>query len=884
MGKEARTKARVGTGKSDGELKRPLFVGRDAERRALDSALDRARRFQAPQLVTVVGALGMGKTRLLDEWLLGVWTAGGVRIVRAAAPDPAEAGPQEPFALIGAALRARFGITGEPDGDALGTLRAEMGRVFQDRRVSEMASLLSRFLGLEAVESPLAQTLSARPEHEIDLARAVLCRFLEQDSAKQPMVLVLDGLQFADDGSLDVLAKLPGELGEAPLCVVGAARPELLLRRPEWWRGDGSHVRIELGPLCRPEQIAFIRATLATDSLAAGLAERAQIESGGNPFLLEQLLRVYRQHGMLVAETAEAWTFDAMRAGREHMVMTVEEAAQARIGALTAAERDVLARGAATGSTFWTGCVVALGRIAAEPLDPTAVFAPDQTIDEIRRTLGSLAERDYLVMVASAAVPGETEWAFKHPLERGLVAGAVDPELQRVRKRFAAQWLETRLGAGRDDRLELLGGLYEEGGDGRRAAYCLVTAADQARERLRLERARGLYLRGVRLLDVDDAIAKMDALFKLGDVAARIGRAREALGHFNQMLRLAWRLDLPAKGGAAHDRIGRLHRALGEYRRAQAHLGLARQLFEVAGDLPGIASVLDDIGRVHLLTGNPLAAMDCHRRALAVRDRIGDRLGRSLTLAWMGQVEREAGDLQVAARHFAEALDLRRAAGDRAGIVACLYGLGGIERDLGHGEKAIAMLEEARRMAEKLGERLSQCRIEIEIGDCRLSEGKPRDALKLFKRAKEMARRFAARRLLAEATRGAAEAMVSLGLTLDARDEARAALEIADSIGSPPLRGAALRVLASAVGLGVPGDAELGGAREMFDKAIEVLEIAGAELELGRALAAYAEFEERTGRESAARDLRKQADSIRDRARASGRRRVLTDSAGVAAP
>src|SRR6185436_18165024 len=114
----------------------------------------------------------------------------------------------------------------------------------------------------------------------------------------------------------------------------------------------------------------------------------------------------------------------------------------------------------------------------------------------------------------------------------------------------------------------------------------------------------------------------------------------------------------------------------------------------------------------------------------------------------------------------------------------------------------------------------------------------------------------------AEATRGAAESMVSLGLTLDARDEARSAFEIAETIGSPPLRGAALRVLASAVGLGVPGDADLGGAREMFDKAIEVLESAGAEMELGRTLAAYAEFEERTGRESAARDLRKQADAI----------------------
>jgi hypothetical protein len=57
----------------------------------------------------------------------------------------------------------------------------------------------------------------------------------------------------------------------------------------------------------------------------------------------------------------------------------------------------------------------------------------------------------------------------------------------------------------------------------------------------------------------------------------------------------------------------------------------------------------------------------------------------------------------------------------------------------------------------------------------------------------------------------------------------------------------------------------------MFDRAVEVLTNAGAELELGRTLAAYADFEERTGRDSAASELRRQANLIRDRARRSGR-------------
>ena len=106
----------------------------------------------------------------------------------------------------------------------------------------------------------------------------------------------------------------------------------------------------------------------------------------------------------------------------------------------------------------------------------------------------------------------------------------------------------------------------------RRAAYCFLSAAGLARARLPLEDAYGLYQRAIGLLGDDDAVAKIDALHAAGDLAARLGRTRESIGHFQQFLRLAWWLDLPAKGGAAHDRLGRLHGLLGEHAAALGHL------------------------------------------------------------------------------------------------------------------------------------------------------------------------------------------------------------------------------------------------------------------------------------------------------------------------
>ncbi len=852
------------------------FIGREREFGALDSALERALKLRVPQFVTVLGPLGIGKTRLWAEWLAEV-SGPGLRVARVAlaalGADPRGGN------LVGALLRRRFGITDELGPEAaLVTFRTEMQRVFGNRRVAEVAALLGRFLGFDLKESPLSKALATTTDQGMDMVRAVLCRFFEQDARESPIVLAIDDIHLADDESLDILERLPAELGEAAVVVLMTARGELLERRPDWGVTEGSTC-IELSPLGRSDIDGMVRSVLdarPTDALPAALLDRAAAACDGNPYLLELVLHDDVRRGALGAQVRDGtrtWRFDADRASPDPMSPGWSQEGQegdGRLASLSRLELEVLGRASTFGPIFWTGGVVALGRLGAAPIDPVAVFGPDPAILEIRSVLNELATRDLLVAAPESSLPGDAEWSFKHPSDVELLLGRLDGNLVAERHRFAAQWLESRGGAGRETRLEMLGRLYERGGDLRRAAYCFLSGADDARRRAESEHARALYMRAVALMGMDDAVAKMDALYALGDLASRLGRTREALVHFQEMLRLAWRLDLPAKGGAAHGRLGRLHATLGEHGAAVTHLDVARQLFEVAEDQPGIASTLDDIGRVHLLGGAPEASLECHRAAFQVRDRLGDDRGKGLALARMGQVEHETGDLIAAEGHIRQAIELRRRAGDRQGMVASLLDLGALERDLGRVEQAINILEDGQALARELGERLYECSIDIALGDCWLTQARPNDARPYFQAAKEIARQFGAKLLVAEASRGLAESELARGAALEARDEARAAFEMAEKIGAPPLAGAALRVVASAVGMGAPGDAELGGAREMFDRAIEILSNAASELELGRALAAYAEFEERAGRRAVARDLRRQADLIREKTRTVG--------------
>ena len=350
------------------------LIGREAERRGLNAALDRTLRFEAPQFVTLIGSAGIGKSRLLAEWLKEVGERRDFRTVFVSAVGDMPKG--EPGGVLGHLLRARIGITAELDKDAtLALFREELQAVFGDRRGSEMAGLLGAFIGLTPAGSPLVQSLAMRPEQQAELSRAVLCRFLEEDARQRPMLYVIDDAHLADDDSLELLTRLRADLGETTLVLVMAARPELLVRRPNWSRVEGSHIRMDLGGLAPLEMDVFIKCALAAEELAPGLAERAAVESGGNPSLLIELLGAYHEHGILACNTQEAWLFDGGRAEHERPILSAEVKASARVSELSPSERDLLTRAAAMGNIFWTGGLIALGRLGSEPAMRTKTLA-----------------------------------------------------------------------------------------------------------------------------------------------------------------------------------------------------------------------------------------------------------------------------------------------------------------------------------------------------------------------------------------------------------------------------------------------------------------------------------------------------------------------------
>ncbi len=850
------------------------IIGRDEELGQLDAIFLRAVDYQAPQLVTVLGPAGVGKSRLVSEWLgrlLGrqpAGTPGRPRVYRGRAI--ANGGS---YALVQRLLRDRFAIIeSDDDTQRLEKVRVQVTDVFHDRRMTEVMHFLGRFLDLKTADNAFIRAVSFGDDHRHDeaIARTVLRRFLELDAERSPIILSFDDLHLADDFSLDLLSELAEGLGGSPVMLLAAGRPELFVRKPGWGQGNVDHTRVDLNALRGEDAAKMLRTVLAkAEPLPPALVEDGVELTSGNPYFIEELVRLFLANGAIsVMQTneGERWRIDAARAAQVELPMSVESAIQARIAALSHGERDLLERAATLGSVFWLGALVVLGRDGGIPVSHTTssgAFGIEERA-RIEAALEELVERDYLLQMPDSSVPGETEYIFKHNLEHDLVLRLITPDRARRFYRRAAEWLETRMP--RDgqsgEQLEYLAALYERGGFVTRAAEVYFAAADKARARYANGAAVELYERGLKLVGAEEALVRMDPLHNYGDVLQRSGRLGDALGAFNQMLDVAYRLDHVSKCGAALGRIARIHRARGEFDDAERYLTQALTLFRSSGDIRGVAGVEDDFGRVAFLRGAYTDALERHARALDLRRALGDKRSIALSLHNLALAHQASGGHGQAMVRFQEALGLRREVGDQQGMVHSFLAVATAWRDRDEPRRAVDVLEEARALAERTGERLEEAAILTRLGEALAQLSLRNDALARLDQAIELCETFGDRLLESEALRLRAEIMLELGDYRAAREAGTHALTLADQLGSRSASALAHRVLGAVCSRGGFSDDDARMADEHFKHAIDTLRSLGAELELARTYHWYSRVLDRRGDRDNADQFADQAGEI----------------------
>jgi class 3 adenylate cyclase len=454
------------------EAATPL-VGRIRELEALKGALTRAQQQASPELVTLVGVPGIGKSRLVTELFAWVEQEPELTVFwRQGRSLPYGEGVS--YWALAEMVKAQTGIleTDDPS-DAEGKLTATLEDLL-DEDVEWVETHLRPLIG----QATSGDGESDRREE----AFAAWRRFFEALADRHPLVLVFEDIHWADDGLLDFIEHLVDWVTGVPMLILCTARLELLERRPNWGGGKLNAATIAVAPLTDDETAALISALSERPLLEAETQSALMARAGGNPLYAEQFVRMLE----------ERETLDDLP-----LPESVQGIIAARLDALQPEEKALLQDAAVVGKVFWVG-----------------VLLTDGERGTIEKRLHALERKEFVQRARRASVAGELEFGFKHLLVRDVAYGQI-PRAERADKHLrVAEWIES-LGRPEDQAemvahhylsaLELRRAAGRENGDlMERARVALREAGDRAAALNALQQAQRYYAEALTLTSDDD--------------------------------------------------------------------------------------------------------------------------------------------------------------------------------------------------------------------------------------------------------------------------------------------------------------------------------------------------------------------------------------------
>ena len=395
------------------------FVGRERELRLLLETFGRVRDERRPHLFTVLGVAGIGKSRLVREALAGFAEASAVRILRGRCLPYGKGITYWPIIEI---LQEDAGITLEDDREtALGKMERRVTSLIPDathRRT--VGNRLAVLLGLE--QPTVSMGGVAATQVDLELGWAVR-QYLQAVAAQQPVVTVIDDLQWAEPAVIRLLERTALRATEHPILLLCVARPELSETHPGWGSGPVNATSITLNVLSSAETSTLISRLLEVDELPSSLRQRLVERSEGNPLFCEEFLRMLIDDMRLV-RVEERWR--AAVEGEVRVPESIHAILAARLDGLSEGPKRTLQAASVIGERFTAGQLRALLSdtdidLALEDLVLKGLVVEGETSAE----LGQLKFKHLLIRdVSYEAVPknerAEFHARFEHYIEQEL--------------------------------------------------------------------------------------------------------------------------------------------------------------------------------------------------------------------------------------------------------------------------------------------------------------------------------------------------------------------------------------------------------------------------------------------------------------------------------
>jgi class 3 adenylate cyclase/tetratricopeptide (TPR) repeat protein len=592
-------------------VSRGRVVGREAELGQLAAAWERVAGERCALLVSVIGEAGIGKSRLIDEFLRGL--EGKAAIYSGRCLPYGEGITYWPVIEV---FKDIAGIHREDDDAA--TAR-KLGSLIESLPTDDSDEV--RTIAV-AVSNVVGASTTPQGRYTVDeITRAELHwgiqRVFELLAVDRPLTLVFEDLHWADPTFLELLQGLAEDTAGSPILLLTSARAEIREAFPHLASSGDGRVAVELAPLSRAQGAALLAELVSAETTPTGPLETLVENAGGNPLFLEETVRMLMEAGVL--EAGGRVTQDLAELP---VATSVQALISSRLDRLPSLEKRIGQHASVVGVTFWSGAVAHVAGGGAH----------------LSTGFDGLERRGFILPHESSTVTNEREYSFRHVLIRDVAYSQL-PKGRRVELhvRFA-DWVDAIPGAGAE-LVEIAAYHLEQAcryareiarspfpPPIARAVDQLIRSGGRAERREGYREAERFYARALDVVghEEPELLAKTQlhhagALVALGELARASEELVDVADHARQLGRLDLRAAALVELGDIDQRQGRAadaRRRLDEATVLAADLGDRRLQVRAAFVFAGLRA--DFFGAYEEATADL-------RRSVALAEELGDR-------------------------------------------------------------------------------------------------------------------------------------------------------------------------------------------------------------------------------------------------------------------
>jgi class 3 adenylate cyclase/tetratricopeptide (TPR) repeat protein len=736
------------------------FVGREGELEALLAALRQATR-RSGQVVALIGEPGVGKSRLV--WEFNHQQGGPERLVLECGAVPY--GRTTPYGPVVELLRDYFHVDVH---DGTPTIRDKvldrchvLGEILRP-----LTSALLELLDVP-VEDPAWRAFD--PPQRRQRTLEALQSLLLAESRRQPVVLVVEDLQWIDTETRAFLDSLVGNIREAGFLLIVTCRPEY---HPGWASAEHYTERL-VPPLPALSVEVLLDTLLGHDGSLAPLKRLLINRIEGNPFFLEESVQTLAETGVLVGAPGDYRLARALTTIQ--IPATVHAVLASRIDRLMPSQKRLLQTAAV------------LGRDVELPVLRAITEEPDEAL---RRDLAHLQAADLLYEKYPLPDPAYT---FKHALTHEVAYQSLLHERRRALHARIVEAIETLYADRLGEQVERLARHAFLGESWAKALAYLRRSGSKAAARSAHSEAVVLFEQALEALThlpegrLRDEEA-VDLRLLVANSLVPIAEVRPIIDHLREAERLASRLGDQRRAGRVSSFLSAYFWLTGEQKLAVEHGQRVLDIATATGDVGARVRAHLDLGQAYHVVGE-------YRQAVGLLDRNvdalqGEFLGRRfglvglasvLSRAWLVWCLAELGEFEHAVPRGEEAIRIAETVDHPYSILTAYFGVGGLHLRRGELIRAIAVLERALELCRTWDTQLRLWFLGVapSLGHAYALSGKAAQAITLLEQAMEQA---AARKMMfAQPLRlgWLAHAHLQAGRAPEARRLARQALDLA---------------------------------------------------------------------------------------------------------